>query len=272
MQSLERISQEVGKSPCHRELYDMAPIGYLVVDQQHVILEIDTAGSHLFGAGRKSLLREPFLLWVEKESQDLYRQHHKRVFETGKSGICELKLLKEEGCSFHASLEFRALSDSEGNTSHILAVVSDISKRIAAEIELQEMRIALKVLIRQREEDKIEMEKRVVSNIRELVMPYLEKLKRTRLDEYQVQCLQLIQANIEKVNSPFRQIVLTRFNDLTSRERQIVHLVKDGHTTKEIASLLCISTRSVEFHKDHIRGKMGLTNKKIGLQSYLTSV
>jgi PAS domain S-box-containing protein len=273
MVSLEGVGQKP-EVPSHyyRDIYDLAPIGYLTMDKKHVIRQINTVGSQLFGAQRESLLGNPFLLWIEKESQDIYRELHKRVFETGESRRCQLKLLKEEGCSFHASIEFRALSDIKGNVSHFLAAVNDISERIAEEMKLQEMSIALKVLVKQIEEDKIEMGKRIVFNLRKSVMPYLEQLKHTRLGEDQLQYLQLIQANIENVISPFLENVLIRYDDLTRREVEIVNLVKDGHISKEIASLLCISTRSVEFHKDNIRKKMGLTNKKIDLYSYLTSL
>ncbi|MFH0725322.1 MAG: hypothetical protein V2B19_03035 [Pseudomonadota bacterium] len=39
----------------------------------------------------------------------------------------------------------------------------------------------MKVLLKQREEDKIELEKKVLANIKELVLPYLNKLKDSAL-------------------------------------------------------------------------------------------
>jgi DNA-binding CsgD family transcriptional regulator len=36
---------------------------------------------------------------------------------------------------------------------------------------------------------------------------------------------------------------------LTSRQREVLQLLAEGHSAKEIADILCISPRTVEFHK-----------------------
>ena len=46
---------------------------------------------------------------------------------------------------------------------------------------LEEANIALKVLLKQRENDKAELEQKVLGNIKNLIFPYLEKLKRAPL-------------------------------------------------------------------------------------------
>jgi len=46
---------------------------------------------------------------------------------------------------------------------------------------LEEANIALKVLLKQRENDKLELEKNVLTNVKELVLPYVEKLKEVPL-------------------------------------------------------------------------------------------
>ena len=46
---------------------------------------------------------------------------------------------------------------------------------------LEETNIAMKVLLKQREEDKLDLEKKVLNNVKDLVLPYVEKLKNPRL-------------------------------------------------------------------------------------------
>jgi hypothetical protein len=46
---------------------------------------------------------------------------------------------------------------------------------------LEEANIALKVLLKQREEDKLDLEKKVLNNVKDLVLPYVEKLKNAPL-------------------------------------------------------------------------------------------
>ena len=272
-EELGRFRQEAEKALWqYDEVYHSAPVGYLTLDQKGMIREINGASLQLFGAEQKSLLEKPLKAWVEKESQEDFNQLYKYVSETGQSKACELKLRKKDGSFFHASLACRAFTNIEEKTTCFLIFISDITERVAAEIKLRETQTALKVLLKQREEDRMEIENNVLSNIRKLVMPYLEKFKQTHLREDQAQYIQLIQTNIENVISPFLQSLSVRYDGFTPREIEIANLVKDGRTTKDIASLLYISTRSVEFHKDNIRRKMGLINKKINLQSYLISL
>ena len=48
---------------------------------------------------------------------------------------------------------------------------------------------------------------------------------------------------------------------LTARESQILALIADGHTSREIAEMLVISPRTVERHRENLRHKLGLRNR-----------
>ena len=54
---------------------------------------------------------------------------------------------------------------------------------------------------------------------------------------------------------------MTRLADLTSRELEIIQLVLAGKTNKGIASEMCISTKTVEFHLDNIYRKLGVQTR-----------
>ena len=49
-----------------------------------------------------------------------------------------------------------------------------------------------------------------------------------------------------------------RTNHLTSREREIVQLVSEGRSSKEVASSLGISVKTVETHRANIMGKLDI--------------
>lgn len=51
-----------------------------------------------------------------------------------------------------------------------------------------------------------------------------------------------------------------RMEELTSRESEIVHLIVDGLSSKEIAEQLFISVRTVDNHRARIMDKMGARN------------
>jgi DNA-binding NarL/FixJ family response regulator len=136
---------------------------------------------------------------------------------------------------------------------------------------LEEMNTALKVLLKKREEDKLELEEKVTYNIKEMVQPFLEKLGRTRLDDRQRTFLEILESNLDDIVSPFARKLSTRYLNLTPSEIQIANLVKQGKTTKEIAELLSLSTRTIESHRDSIRKKLGIKNQKANLRTHLMS-
>ena len=137
---------------------------------------------------------------------------------------------------------------------------------------LEEANTALKVLLKQREADKKELEEKVVTNIRQLVSPYLEKIGATRLDPRPRAFLDIIQAHLNDVISPFLQRMSTLHLHLTPQEIHVASLVKAGRSTKEIADILGISTNAVDFHRKNIRSKFGLKNRKTNLRSFLMSL
>lgn len=139
-------------------------------------------------------------------------------------------------------------------------------------INLEEANTALKVLLKRREEDKKEFEEKMVLNVKELIQPYLEKLKNGRLNDSQKGCLGIIESNLNDIISPLVRGISTKHLRLTHAEIQIANLVKQGKTTKEISELLFLSPRTIESYRDNIRKKLGIKNKKINLRTYLSSV
>jgi len=150
-------------------------------------------------------------------------------------------------------------------------------KKRELELELQkkyleEANTALKVLLKQREKDREELEGRLLKNVEELSSTYFMKLKDTNLDYTQKQYLEIIESFLNDIISPFLRRLSLEYTNLTPKEIKVAFLVKEGKTTKEIAQFFCISTSVIDFHRKNIRAKLGLKNKKVNLQSYLLSL
>ena len=137
---------------------------------------------------------------------------------------------------------------------------------------LKEANIALKVLLKKRDEDKTEIEEKVLLNIKELVFPYLEKLKKNKLDEKQKIYVSILESNLNDITSSFSHRLSSKYMNFTPTEIQIANLLRQGKTSKEIAELINSSPKAVAFHRENIRKKLGLKNKKINLKSYLLSL
>jgi len=134
---------------------------------------------------------------------------------------------------------------------------------------LAEVNTALKVLVKQRDDNKKEIGQTVLSNVTELVAPYLEKLKKSRLSAEQKALVKIIEANLENIISPFAIRLSSKFLNFTPMEIRVANLVKQGKTNKEIAELLLLSKNTVLFHRYNIRTKLGLKGRKINLRTHL---
>jgi len=148
---------------------------------------------------------------------------------------------------------------------------TEAEKALYAERQgLEEANIALKVLLRQREKDKEELEQKFVSNMNELVLPYVEKLKKSRLEGLQRATIGLIETNLKEILSPFRYNI--RNFSLTPRQLEIVSLIKQGRTTKEIADILNATKDAIDKQRFIIRKKLGVNKDKTNLRSLLLSL
>lgn len=137
--------------------------------------------------------------------------------------------------------------------------------------ELEEVNAALRVLLKKREEDKIDLEEKVLSNVKNTIEPYIEKLQQSKLKKRQKAYLEIIQTNLNDIISPFARNFSSIYYRLTPQEIQIANLVKQGKTNKEIASIMNLSLKTIEFHRTNIRKKLGLKNRKANLRTYLMS-
>ncbi len=151
-------------------------------------------------------------------------------------------------------------------------VLSKNEKKLKKQaMHLEEMNTALNVLLEHRAEERIKLEESILANINRLVLPNLEKLGKGKLSSDKRLYIEVIKSNIEEIISPFSVRLSSSNLALTPTELKVANFVKEGLTSKEIASLLNISHNTVMFHRKKIRNKLGLTNKKTNSQSYIKS-
>lgn len=137
---------------------------------------------------------------------------------------------------------------------------------------LGEVNTALKVLLKQREDDRSELGQSVLKNVEELVIPYVQKISHKKMDAEQRTLIGILETNLNNIISPFIDKLSSGLVKLTPVEIRVATLVKAGKTNKEIAAILLVSKNTVLFHRHNIRSKLGIKNKKINLQSHLQSM
>lgn len=168
-------------------------------------------------------------------------------------------------------------------TAELIDVVETLEKVVmeyrltARELEnksrdLEELNTALQVLLRRRDREKAEFEQEALASINSLVLPQLNKFRSGALDEQQRSLLDLVEMNLLNIIAPGKSgSNLATFSRLTPTEIQVANLIRQRKTSREIASLLQVSIRTVDAHRNNIRKKIGIVNKGETLSQYLQS-
>lgn len=195
-----------------------------------------------------------------KEAEEELRRHQQELEE----------LVKERTIAIAEKNE-QLLKEIEERKHTEDAVVKREAELKENSRNLEELNTALKVLLERRDNDKTEFGGNVISNVKELISPYLERLRKTELNPTQMNYLDIVELNLNNLVSPFVGNLSSRFINLTPMEIKVANLVKEAKTNKEIAELLYISLNTVLFHRYNIRCKLGIKNKKINLRTKLLS-
>jgi len=139
--------------------------------------------------------------------------------------------------------------------------------------ELEEANTALKVLLRQVEGARAELEDDVLSQINSLVLPHLAKLRAATPPGAPAEAtLALLEANLASITSGFAGRMASELGKLTPVEKEVAEMVAHGYTTKRIASVLSRETSTIDFHRNNIRKKLGIDQRSVNLRTYLLSM
>jgi PAS domain S-box-containing protein len=138
--------------------------------------------------------------------------------------------------------------------------------------ELDEANTALRVMLRQCDQDRQELEENLLYNARRLILPYVRKLKRQHLSASSRNIVAVIESKINDLISPAAKALGHSGLGLTPMELRVADLIQQGSASKQIAALLGLSIRTIETHRKNVRTKLGLSNKKENLRGVLLSM
>jgi DNA-binding CsgD family transcriptional regulator len=137
---------------------------------------------------------------------------------------------------------------------------------------LEESNIALKVLLDHRQKDRLQFEENMLANVRTLILPYVQQLMDARLPKRERTMVEIIQERLNEITSPFLNRLSSLYAILTPQEIKVATMVREGRSSVEIADVLMISASAIDFHRKHIRKKLGMTGSSRNLRSYLLSI
>ena len=139
-------------------------------------------------------------------------------------------------------------------------------------VELEDMNTTLRILLKNREEYKDELGEKISANHKLILSPIMDHLKKSLTLESQKEMMNLLESELKNIISPFSKQLSDKMVNLTPKEIHIANLIKSGKSNKEISEILNSSAHTISRHRENIRKKTGLKNKKINLRSFLSTL
>lgn len=278
---LKRTEEELRRSEnLFRTLVENAPLGLVLLSSVGEILYLNPEFEKLFGYTQAEVVN--IADWWELACPDTKDRSVllKNLRETdGKPFLTDVAC--KDGSHKHVRVQLVTLNDQSSFIAYEDVTAQKFYERALLKREkelheksekLEEMNSALRVILNRVNSDREEVENRVYANIRDLVMPYIDKLNTIMHNDVHKAYLNMVKTNLDNIVSTFA-IQLTKQNiNLTPREIQIANMINEDMTNKDIAAVLYISESSVEFHRHNIRKKLGIVDKKINLKTYLRGI
>ena len=271
----------------------------LIAAVPDAVLELDAAGRiclanegavRLSGCGSEAeLLGRNILEFVDPEDlararenlrlmtqEKLPPQEYRAIVGGGRRIVVEINgnvLHRGEDTSFRSVQVCRDVTERKRAEDELRHTLDSLESRVRQRTaELAEINVALRVLLQKRDEDQHRFGESLQTNIEQLVRPFLQKLRGTLTDEQALSCLNIAEANLANLLSPFLNHLAAAFRNLTAKELQIAGMIRQGMESKDIAGLLGISIATVHTHRNNIRKKLALRKGRTNLRSHLLSL
>lgn len=197
------------------------------------------------------------------------------IFMTATAGLAEMVKAFEMGAVDFVSKPIRPEEVQARIQTHLRLRerIKHLEEKVRRQTEkLTDVNQALRVILDQREMEKRSIERTMVTNLKRYVFPYLDELDRLRIDKDVKSWVNIIRTNIDQLIAPVSKRLSGAYLDLTPTEIKVADLIRQNKRTKFIAQRLNTSPSTVEKHRNKIRKKLDLLNKKVNLATYLSSL
>jgi diguanylate cyclase (GGDEF)-like protein/PAS domain S-box-containing protein len=135
-EELRRVQEELEESRAkYFDLYELAPVGYLLLGAQGLILEANLTAARLLGAEKAQLVKRPVMRFIVKEDQDIYYLHYQRLLDTRKPQVCDLRMTRKGRDPFWVQMDANLVRDAATGAPLCRVGMSDISECKQAEEE-----------------------------------------------------------------------------------------------------------------------------------------
>jgi len=286
LRAAEQAARDAGENA--QRFLDVAATIMIALDNHGRITLINKKGIEILGLPEGDIVGQNwFERFIPEPERDQMRHFYEQLLTGDRAGLDYYE--NEVIC---ANNEIRLVAwyntlirDESGRITGVISSGIDITERSRMERELrlahehleidrdnlEKKNIALGEILGRIEGEKEAVKQTMIGNIEENILPVIQKVKALG-NASQDALFEILEEDLRQITSEFTSGLKQRFHGLTPRQLQICRMIKNGHTSKEIAESLGTSLLTVHKHREAIRDKLGIKNRGINLNSYLQSL
>ncbi|MEI7526837.1 MAG: PAS domain-containing protein, partial [Mariniphaga sp.] len=117
------------------DLFDNAPVGYLLVDLYGVIKDINQTACVLLESGKNDYIDKKITKIIHQDFQDVYYKYFRTLINKKPNEPCDIKIQKPDNIYFYARVKGTRLSQSASTDPELRLAIIDVS--IQKEMELK---------------------------------------------------------------------------------------------------------------------------------------
>lgn len=253
----------------------------VLLEPDGAIIALNHPMADLLGQRTEDLIGTNWYDFIPPEMIPIARKRSEDAFVSGRSSnfvsSCRgewydtrrYPVIDETGKAYRLAVYIRNITEKKRGEQILEQREKELKRR---EEKLQQMNAALQVLLEVRTRDKEELEEREFANVRKLILPKIERIKRSVKDEAVRRDLESLERKLQDIVSPFASKLTSRFVGLTPTEIRIADLVREGKSSKEIAGMFHLSVKTISAHRENIRKKLAIKKTKTNLRTHLLTL
>ncbi len=266
----------------YRQLINNAGNPIILFDLKNRIILVNSISARNFGMEPKEMIGKSIHELLPVLANEICRRNKKVVSSGIGFEVEDFVKLPTVNRWFKTNLQ--PAKDADGNIYGILVISNDITdlkeseerlKKTSEELEikhnaLQEKNVTLKQVFSHIEDDRRDTHAKIQEEMKKAVLPQIRKLKKKLRNSYAGE-IDTLETTLKVVLAQDQDSYRANYVTLTARESEISELIKKSLSSKEISDKLNISLPTVFKHREQIRKKLEITNKNIGLATFLRS-
>lgn len=142
---LANIERELQKIK-FENLFELAPVGYIVTDSYALILDANHAAVKLLGLSKTTIQNKPFRLHIYKDDLDVFYVYFRKLLLAQQSLSCQIRILNIKKEILNVHIEGIVLRPASGNAMCYLTI-SDFTEKQNAELKLKEAKKRLEIAL-----------------------------------------------------------------------------------------------------------------------------